>query len=91
MEGPQVTPEQKDQLRRAIQILPGGEWEVSTSNSYRRLSARDERNRIYSDGGILRGVVQRDGHPDLSMTEMELNALCTLKNIVADIVRDGQT
>lgn len=78
-----VTAEQMQALREAIDALPDGPWEVWTSCSFRRISrARG------SDGDVLRGTVQSsDGHPDLSMTAEQLQALCDLRNTVATIVR----
>lgn len=80
-----MTPEQLDALRKALAALPGGEWEVWTSCSFRRITARIN-GRSGQDGGVLSGVVQRDGHPDLSMSERQLEALCVLRNTVAEIV-----
>ena len=61
--------------------LPPGPWEVWTSCSFRRISRRDG-----GDGDVLCGVVQRsDGHPDLSMNEKQLQALCDLRNLAIEI------
>lgn len=61
---------------RAIDKLPPGEWEVWTSCSYRRITARDG-----PDGGILHAHTHiSDGHPDLSWNERQCQALCDLVN-----------
>jgi hypothetical protein len=80
-----MTPEQREALTKALAALPGGEWEVWTSCSFRRITARVN-GRSGQDGGVLSGVVQRDGHPDLSMSERQLMALCTLRNTIAEIL-----
>lgn len=68
--------EMLDALQDASDALPEGPWEVWTSCSFRRITGPDGR-----DGGVLCGVTQRsDGHPDLSMSEGQLRALCDLVN-----------
>lgn len=82
-----MTPEQHKRLSAVLAKLPQGRWEVATSNSFRRISARGRDGRSGVDGGVLHGTVQRsDGHPDLSMTADELEALCELRNLAAEIV-----
>ena len=73
-------------LLEIIEDLPPGEWEVSTSSNGSRRITAVQSHRSGPDGGVLSGTVQRDGHPDLSMSESQLWALCHLRNIVADIV-----
>ena len=74
----QLSDDQIMDIQIASAALPKGPWEVWTSNSFRRVSGPDG-----CDGGVLCGTVQRsDGHPDLSMTEDELFALCQIVNIV---------
>lgn len=81
-----MTPQQEQFLRDAINRLPDGTWEVWTSNSFRRITAQHGA-RSSQDGGVLSGTIQRsDGHPDLSMSESQLEALCLLRNTVADIL-----
>lgn len=71
-----------DGMAECVRRLPGGVWEVWTSNSYRRITAT-ENGRSGIDGGVLHAVTHRsDGHPDLSMTAEELWALCALRNHV---------
>jgi hypothetical protein len=55
--------------------LPDGDWEVWTSNSFRRVTGPDAR-----DGGVLHAVVHRDGVADLSMSEENLRRLAWLRN-----------
>lgn len=75
-----------DKLTACINALPGGHWEVATSNSYRRIYAQ-ENGRAGPDGGVLHAYNQRsDGHPDLSMNEKQLRALCDLRNTVAEML-----
>ena len=75
-----------EKLTACIKAMPGGHWEVATSNSYRRIYAQ-ENGRAGPDGGVLHAHTQRsDGHPDLSMTEDQLRALCTLRNTVAEML-----
>lgn len=82
-----MTSEQHKRLGAALAKLPQGRWEVATSNSFRRISARGRDGRSGVDGGVLHGTVQRsDGHPDLSMSADELEALCDLRNLVAEMV-----
>lgn len=80
-----MTSEQRETLAKALAALPAGEWEVWTSCSFRRITARVN-GRSGPDGGVLSGVVQRDGHPDLSMSEKQLEALCVLRNTIAEIL-----
>lgn len=64
----------------AVDRLPSGTWEVWTSNSYRRITASHD-GRHGPDGGVLHGTIQRsDGHPDLSMSADQLQAICDLVN-----------
>lgn len=91
-----MTPKQQEQLSDALGFLPGNltdRWEVWTSNSYRRVTARDQTGRmVTADGGVLSGTIQRsDNCPDLSMSEEQLRALCTLRNVVADILSSADT
>ena len=81
-----MTPLQEHILREAIARLPSGEWEVWTSNSFRRITAVHN-GRHGQDGGVISGTIQcSDGHPDLSMNEKQLEALCVLRNTVAKII-----
>ncbi len=73
--------DQEQELRDALARLPRGEWQVQTSNSYRRIGTYRG-----ADGNVLHGVVQRDGHPDLSMDAATLTALCDLRNTVAKML-----
>lgn len=69
------------EIEEALGRLPPGIWEVWTSNSFRRITARYENYRHGQDGGVLCGTIQRsDGHPDLSMNEDQLRALCDIIN-----------
>lgn len=74
-----------NKLTECLSALPGGHWEVATSNSYRRIYAQ-ENGRAGPDGGVLHAYKQRDGHPDLSMTAEQLRALCDLRNTVAEML-----
>jgi hypothetical protein len=81
-----VTREQAAKLHACLDAMPGGHWEVWTSNSYRRITAVIGR-RSQQDGGVLHAYNQAsDGHPDLSMSELELKALCELRNTVAEML-----
>ena len=75
-----MTGEQRSKLVSALMALPAGPWEVWTSCSFRRVSRQGG-----GDGDVLHGTVQRDGHPDLSMTERQLQALCDLRNLAVEI------
>ena len=79
------THEQHARLAAAIHALPAGVWETWTSHSFRRITAVID-HRHGPDGGVLHGTKQSDGHPDLSMDERQLRALCDLRNTVAEIV-----
>jgi hypothetical protein len=69
------------EIEEALGLLPEGEWEVWTSNSFRRITALYEDFRHGPDGGVLSGTIQHsDGHPDLSMNEQQLKALCKIIN-----------
>ncbi|OQW71678.1 MAG: hypothetical protein BVN33_14700 [Proteobacteria bacterium ST_bin13] len=76
-----MTPQQEKALRDALSLLPRGEWEVWTSCSLRRISRKRG-----GDGDVLHAYNQRDGHPDLSMDEKQLRALCSIRNTVAEIL-----
>ena len=77
-----MKPGQRSRLAAALAQLPPGPWEVWTSNSFRRISRSGG-----GDGDVLCGTIQpSDGHPDLSMNETQLRALCELRNCVADIL-----
>ncbi len=63
-----------DDVIAALEELPDGPWKVWTSCSFRRISAK-------ADGDVLCGINQiSDGHPDLSMSERQLTALCRIVN-----------
>ncbi len=69
------------EIKLALDGLPDGFWEVWTSNSFRRITAPRSGGGDGVDGGVLCGIRQRaDGHPDLSMNEDQLTALCLLVN-----------
>ena len=73
-----------ERLREALGVLPAGEWETWTSNSYRRISARGG-----PDGGVLHALNQRsDGHPDLSWNERECRAICDIVNSLRSATRE---
>lgn len=80
-------------LKAALEAGPTpGPWTWWTSNSYRRLTAR-----YGSDGGVLSGCVQNDGHPDVlcSDTDQEFIAACregvpALLARVAELERDAE-
>lgn len=75
-----------EKLAACIKAMPSGPWFVATSNSYRRISAMNG-HRHGPDGGVLHACKQRsDGHPDLSMTAEQLQALCDLRNTVAEML-----
>lgn len=77
-----MTEAQQKTLRNALSLLPRGEWEVWTSCSFRRISRKNG-----GDGDVLHAVTQRsDGHPDLSMDEKQLRALCAIRNTVAEML-----
>ena len=59
----------------ALSALPGGVWETWTSNSFRRISRVGG-----GDGDVLHATRHSDGCLDLSWTEDECNAVCTLVN-----------
>jgi hypothetical protein len=51
-----------DQLERLAKAAPSGQWEVWTSNSWRRVYANQGREQVR----VIEPVVQRtDNHPDL--------------------------
>jgi len=54
-------------LRALALAATPGPWTWWTSNSYRRLSSDATRK----DGDVLRGVAQRDGHPDIACSEAD--------------------
>lgn len=63
-------------VAEALAMLPVGPWAVASSNSFRRINGPDGK-----DGGVLHAYAQRgDGHPDLSMSEAHLWALCRVVN-----------
>jgi hypothetical protein len=72
-----------DKLKAALDDLPPRPWSVSTSCSFRRLTGPDG-----VDGGVLHGTTHRsDGHPDLSMGEDALRALCDVVNAADTLPR----
>ena len=80
-----MTEEQAAKLHACLNAMPGGKWEVWTSTSFRRITSTIA-GRHQPDGGVLHAYNQRDGHPDLSMSEKELKALCDLRNTVAEML-----
>lgn len=85
-----ITADQLAEMAEALALLPRGKWEVWSSNSYRRITAV-ENGRSGQDGGVLRAYNQwPDKHPDLSMSEKQLKALCDLKNLCAEIIDANQ-
>lgn len=65
------------ELLAALDSLPPRPWTVWTSNSYRRIHSPERE--------ILGGTNQSDGHPDLTMREDELSALCAVVNMANDL------
>ena len=78
----------REALEPALAALPHGVWETWTSCSFRRISRRGG-----GDGDVLCGTVQRsDGHPDLSWTEKQCEAICTVVNTLrAALTPEGET
>lgn len=75
-----------EKLTACIKAMPDGHWKVATSCSFRRIYAQ-KNGRAGPDGGVLHAYAQRsDGHPDLSMNEKQLQALCDLRNTVAEML-----
>jgi len=71
-----LTAEERKLVAEALAMLPAGPWTVASSNSFRRINGPDGK-----DGGVLHAYAQRsDGHPDLSMSELVLWALCRVVN-----------
>ena len=67
-----------ERLRPYIDALPAGVWETWTACSNRRITAK-----AGPDGGVLHAYNQRsDGHPDLSWTERECQAICEIVNAI---------
>lgn len=65
-----------EEAKGALEKLPPGEWEVWTSCSFQRITARGG-----PDGGVLHALTHiSDGHPDLSWNERQCQALCDLVN-----------
>lgn len=59
-----------------LAVLPRGPWETWTSNSYRRITGPDGK-----DGGVLHALNHRsDGHPDLSWSAAQCEAICAIVN-----------
>ena len=78
----------REALEPALAALPHGVWETWTSCSFRRISRRGG-----GDGDVLCGTVQRsDGHPVLSWTEKQCEAICTVVNTLrAALTPEGET
>lgn len=69
-------------VAEALAMLPAGPWTVASSNSFRRINSPDGK-----DGGVLHAYTQRsDGHPDLSMSEQSLWALCRVVNAMPGLL-----
>lgn len=63
-------------LRASLDALPPGPWETWTSCSFRRITGPDG-----IDGGVLHALNQRsDGHPDLSWSKTQCEAICAIVN-----------
>lgn len=77
-----TTPEGRRELKADIDKLPPRPWTVWTSNSFRRITGPDGK-----DGSVLHAYAQRsDGHPDLSMPEEQLEALCRVVNAAPSLL-----
>ncbi|MBM1817196.1 hypothetical protein [Pseudosulfitobacter pseudonitzschiae] len=72
----------------ALGELPDGEWVTQTGCSFRRIG------KAYggADGEVLHALNQQsDGHPDLSWTERQCDAICDIINTLRAIAgEDGQ-
>jgi hypothetical protein len=70
----------------ALDKPPDGEWETWTSCSFRRISRVGG-----GDGDVLHALTQRsDGHPDLSWSEDECDAICTIVNSLRALIAEGK-
>ena len=70
-------------LEGAESALPAGPWKLWTSCSFRRIGGPSG-----ADGDVLHAYNQRsDGHPDLSLSEEQLQALVDLRNALPEILR----
>lgn len=68
-------------ILQALDDLPEGPWVTHTSCSFRRISKLHG-----TDGGVLHACKQRsDGHLDLSWTEKQCRAICTIVNALRAI------
>ncbi len=79
-----LTDEERKLVAEALAMLPAGPWTVASSNSFRRINGPDSK-----DGGVLHAYAQRgDGHPDLSMPEQVLWALCRVVNAAPGLLAE---
>lgn len=83
-----------DQIQQDGRLLP---WTVQSGCSYRRIATEPTRENGArgGDGNVLAPYRQAsDGHPDLTMPEWQLKALCELVNLAPDVaaaLRDRNT
>lgn len=74
-----------DELNPNLDALPPGPWETWTSCSFRRISGPDGK-----DGGVLHATKHKyDGHPDLSWTERQCDAICAIVNTLRALSGDA--
>lgn len=79
---PTLSDAERKLVAEALAMLPAGPWTVASSNSFRRINGPDGK-----DGGVLHAYTQRsDGHPDLSMSEQSLWALCRMVNAMPGLL-----
>lgn len=59
-----------------------GPWKWWTSNSWRRLTAHDVHGRHERDGGVLCPIVASDGHPDVVVSEDDMNLIAAAPDLL---------
>ena len=74
------------ELKRLHEAATPGEWEWWTSNSRRRLrSQQGGRDRSKFTGDVLTPTIERDGHPDLNVSEADMAIIVYLRNHAEEI------
>lgn len=70
-------------IRERLKKASAGPWEWWTSNSFRRLSGPDGK-----DGGIAYATVARDGQPDISIREDDMEFIAHARTDVENLVHE---
>ena len=79
-----MTPSRLSELKELAEKATAGPWKWWTSNSWRRL----KRDSLGITQNVLEPYVCRDGHPDLSISEEDMDFIAAARTAVPELVAE---